>query len=75
MSEEKKKEMVELNDDQLDQVAGSGPGDSGSYLVWCPKCISTSLTRTGNKRPSKLGIIDDAEYICNECGNTFWGWI
>lgn len=66
---------IELSLDQLDAVAGGAPGDSGGYLVWCPKCGSSSVTPTGNTRPGEYGIIDDAEYICDKCKNKFWWWI
>ncbi|MBR3242920.1 MAG: hypothetical protein IKF90_09500 [Parasporobacterium sp.] len=83
MSEDKKNEMVELSDDQVDQVTG-GAGASGSEagedpkVPECPKCGACNryyIQATGKTRKgSWLGIIDDKQYYCKNCGTYFWDW-
>lgn len=83
MSEEKKIEMFELSDDQVEQIAGGdgangGDGDDDFKRPDCPKCGCDNafyIQKTGKRREGSLfGWIDDKQYYCKNCGTYFWDW-
>ena len=66
MSEDKKNEMVELNDDQVEQVAGGGPTEednANGLKVYCDTCQRLVMARPTGK--------DDGAFFYGENMNTY----
>ena len=63
MSEELKNNANnEMNDDELENVAGGigGKGKLHTQILFCPKCRST-----------KVSTISSKVYLCRECSHQF----
>ena len=72
-----------LNVEEVERVSGGqayDDHDTGETVKppACPTCGSSSaqyVKPTGKTREgSFLGIVDDIQYHCENCGTTFWDW-
>ena len=66
---------IELTDEQLEGISGGSKGGTGGDV--CKKNPDSDWhvwEKTGRIRPGRwLKLVDEPEYKCKFCGDTYWG--
>ena len=70
------KDMVQLDDEELDGVAGGGGSTSeencNGKRTYCDKCEKNVLAKPTGKDDGAFFLWTKYEYICPICHETFW---